>query len=149
MRKTFRELAEESAQKALAREVAWREANERLAASGEAEGIELTEWGPLAGQVADAASTLHALKKPGTREGNPLLVGLVQKPRAFLAVKVGLGLAINRGIDRLNDEAGRLRLAGENKAAQRRERASKVASTVLTLLGVGPAINNVLVARKR
>lgn len=90
--------------------------------------IDWEKVAPIAGQMADAITTQNALKHPGTVEGNPVMRSLVGKPGLFLAVKLGAGLGMAAGVKLLQDK-------GHRKAA-------KVASVVATILGVGPALNN-------
>lgn len=45
-------------------------------------------------QALDVHSTLTALGRPGTREANPLMAGVVDRPAAFMAVKAGAGAGI-------------------------------------------------------
>jgi hypothetical protein len=146
---SFRQKAEDAAAKAVAREQALAKARKNYAPDGEAQGIELEEWGPIAGQLADFATTTAALRKPGVREGNPVLVSIVKQPLLFLALKTGVGALMGKAVDRLNDQAGRLRLQGEPAAAAKRERVAKVAGAFLTLIGAGPAISNARLMRKR
>lgn len=47
---------------------------------------------PVACQLADAGSTLDALSRPGTREGNPAMAQLTGRPVVFMAVKAGVGV---------------------------------------------------------
>lgn len=145
---SFREKAEQAAAKAVERDRLLAEAQKQFDVSGEEKGIEESEWAPLAGQLADWATTREALKRGG-REANPVMVKVVQNAAAFLAVKVGMGVLGGRIVDRFNDHAGKLERIGAYADAESARRKARWASLGLTLLGLGPAINNALVARKR
>ena len=53
-------------------------------------------------QMLDAASTLRAVNSGNAREANPLMQPLVAHPRAFIAVKAGIGAGMIFGIHRFS-----------------------------------------------
>lgn len=58
-------------------------------------------WSLLAVSIAaDVRSTHLALSRPGTRESNPFLGGLVRRPVAHVAAQSALGVAIGVLLDR-------------------------------------------------
>lgn len=87
--------------------------------------------GPFLGQVADFATTVHALRS-GLVEANPMMRGLVKSLPAFAAVKlaagVGLGVLVHKT---------------ENA------RTKKILSGLATLTGLGPAVNNMIQMRRK
>jgi hypothetical protein len=91
-----------------------------------------TVWyaAPVAGQAADAASTLLVLSKVrGAHEANPVMAPIVARPAVFIAVKLagGAGLA----------------LTAHMLAKQGHVKAAKIFSGAATILGVGCAVHNV------
>jgi hypothetical protein len=104
--------------------------------AGEKPGHLGTVWyaAPVAGQVADAGSTLLVLSKVrGAHEANPVMAPIVARPALFMAVKLagGAGLA----------------LTAHMLAKQGHVRAAKIFSGAATILGITAAAHNVSLLR--
>lgn len=58
-------------------------------------------WSLLAVSIAaDVQTTYLALSRPGTREANPLMRGLVGRPVVLVAAQSAIGVALGRLMDR-------------------------------------------------
>lgn len=95
--------------------------------------VDWTELAPLVGQIADAIST-HASLSTGAIEANPLL-GKRPKIGVLYAVKAAGGVAMAAGVHLLERHG--------------HPRAAKVVSVISTLTGLGPAVHNLRVYRRR
>jgi hypothetical protein len=85
---------------------------------------------PVLCQVADAASTIYALRQPGTYEGNPVMRSLTSKPAIFVSAKFVVGLGMSYTAHRLAKDGHR----GWAKAL----------SWGATISGCGLAVHNVM-----
>jgi hypothetical protein len=59
-------------------------------------------------QVLDAQATSRALRTGSAQEGNPLVRSISTQPAALIAFKLGAGVGIIYGIDRLHKSHSRL-----------------------------------------